>query len=273
MTEPLKLLCTLAHPDDESMGTGPLLAKYSAEGVQTHLICATRGERGWSGPQDQYPGLAELGKIRQAELLASAQVLGVHQVHFLDYIDGDLVKADPLQGIAKLTSHIRRIRPQVVVTFDPEGAYGHPDHITISQWTAAAILCAADPAYQAGYQAGDAPPHRVSKLYYFVDTKALVKLINDLGADISFEVDGKVRTWEGWPDWAITARIDAGDYCSTVWEAIQCHKSQTGWIIDMLKDAPPDTACRIWGEQSLYRVFSLVNHDNQIETDLFEGLR
>jgi LmbE family N-acetylglucosaminyl deacetylase len=68
MIEPLKLLAVFPHPDDESLGLGGTLAKYSAEGAETYLICATRGERGWNGPETQNPGLAALGHIREAEL-------------------------------------------------------------------------------------------------------------------------------------------------------------------------------------------------------------
>jgi hypothetical protein len=67
MDEPLKLMATFPHPDDETLEMGPTLAKYSAEGVATVLICATTGQRGWTGPEDENPGLAPLGKIREGE--------------------------------------------------------------------------------------------------------------------------------------------------------------------------------------------------------------
>jgi LmbE family N-acetylglucosaminyl deacetylase len=65
------------------------------------------------------------------------------QVEFLDYIDGDLDQADPAEAIGQIVSHIRRIQPQVIVTFGPDRSYGHPDHIAISQFTSAAVVCAA----------------------------------------------------------------------------------------------------------------------------------
>ena len=77
MTNKLKLMCILAHPDDESLGNGGILAKYAAEGVETYLVTATRGERGWFGDESDYPGLEALGKIREAELLAAARALGI----------------------------------------------------------------------------------------------------------------------------------------------------------------------------------------------------
>jgi LmbE family N-acetylglucosaminyl deacetylase len=92
MATGLKLMCVLAHPDDESLGNGGTLAKYAAEGVETYLVTATRGERGWTGSERDDPGLEALGKIREVELFAAASVLGIRRVDFLDYIDGDLDK-------------------------------------------------------------------------------------------------------------------------------------------------------------------------------------
>lgn len=80
MAKRLKLMCVLAHPDDESLGTGGTLAKYAAEGIETYLVTATRGERGWKGDEQDNPGLEALGKTREAELLAAARVLGLREV-------------------------------------------------------------------------------------------------------------------------------------------------------------------------------------------------
>ena len=163
MIDSLRLMCVLAHPDDESLGMGGILAKYAAEGVGTYLITATRGERGWFGSEDAYPGPEALGHIREAELYAAAEALGVREVALLGYTDGELGQADSTEVIGKIVAHLRHVGPQVVVTFDPHGVYGHPDHIAISQLTSAAVVAAADPHYD-GSQAW--PPHRVSKLYY-----------------------------------------------------------------------------------------------------------
>src|SRR5437588_3128911 len=110
MANQLKLMCILAHPDDESLGNGGILAKYAAEGVETYLVTATRGERGWFGDERDYPGVEALGKIREAELRAAARVLGIRSVDFLDYIDGDLDQAPPTEVIAKIEGHVRRVR-------------------------------------------------------------------------------------------------------------------------------------------------------------------
>src|SRR6187401_166300 len=126
-------MCVLAHPDDESLGNGGTLARYAAEGVETYLATATRGERGWNGPPDAYPGPEALGRTREAELRAAAAELGLREVSFLDYIDGDLDQADPAEAVGRIGAVLRRVRPHVVITFGPDGAYGHPDHIAICQ--------------------------------------------------------------------------------------------------------------------------------------------
>jgi LmbE family N-acetylglucosaminyl deacetylase len=162
MTEALRLLAVFAHPDDESMGMGGTLAKYSAEGVETYLVCATRGERGWFGPEEQNPGLSALGQLRTKELENAVQELGMKGLYFLDAIDGEVDQSNPAEAIGKIVSHIRRIKPQVVVTFPPDGNYGHPDHIAVGQFAQAAILCSADSSYQ---DVENLQAHRVLKLY------------------------------------------------------------------------------------------------------------
>jgi LmbE family N-acetylglucosaminyl deacetylase len=102
MTDALRLLAVFAHPDDESMGMGGTLAKYAAEGVETYLVCATRGERGWFGSEEQNPGLSALGKIRERELESAADELGLKALYFLDYVDGDVDRANRPTLLAKL---------------------------------------------------------------------------------------------------------------------------------------------------------------------------
>src|SRR5436190_19776205 len=135
MADLLKLMCVFAHPDDESLGTGGTLAKYAAEGIRTYLLTATRGEHGWTGDEKDYPGPAALGKMREAELRAAAVALGVREVNFLDYIDGELDQADPAEATAKIVGHLRRIKPKVVVTFTQDGALCYPVQFAISQLT------------------------------------------------------------------------------------------------------------------------------------------
>lgn len=266
----LRLMCVLAHPDDESLGTGGALANCAAEGVATYLVTATRGERGRFGESKESPGLEVVGKAREAELRAAAKELGVREVSFLDYVDGDLDKADAVEAIGRIAGHLRRVRPQVVLTFGPDGAYGHPDHIAISQLTAAAIVSAADPSF--GPQPAIAEPHRVSKLYFIAwSTKkwtayqaALKKLVS--------RVDGEERQAVPWPDWAITTVLDTSHVWPTVWRAVSCHKTQMS-IYKQLGELSEEHQRFLWGTQEFYRVFSTVNGGRVRETDLFEGLR
>jgi LmbE family N-acetylglucosaminyl deacetylase len=160
MTNTLKLMAVLAHPDDESLGVGGILAKYAAEGIETSLVTATRGERGWFGDEHAYPGVEALGQIREAELRTAAEVLGIRSVDFLGYLDGDLDQAHPAEVVSKIALHLRRVKPDVVVTFGPDGSYGHPDHIAISQSTTAAIIEAASTDSPSSRELA---PHRVAK--------------------------------------------------------------------------------------------------------------
>jgi len=231
---------------------------------------ATRGERGWQGPAEENPGLDQLGRIRERELLTAAMMLGVREVNFLDYIDGDLNRANPAEAVEKITHLIRRVRPQVVITFDPLGAYGHPDHIAIQQFSMAAVMAAADCDYQ---DPGGCGVHRVAKVYYMVDTQAVVDLVKELWGGITYDVNGVTRQHTAWPDWAITTRVDASAYWDVGMEAIACHETQVKDIIDGMRDLPHTHDPRILTVQNYYRAMSLVNGAAKIETDLFEGLR
>lgn len=267
MSEPLKLLCVLAHPDDETLGTGSTLAKYGREGVEIYLVTATRGERGWS--THDHPGMAEVARIRTKELEDAAAILGVRHGLFLNYIDGELDQADPAEAIGQIVSEVRRARPQVVITFDPFGSYGHPDHIAISQFTTAALVCAADASY---HDPAQQPPHRVSKLYYLADTQPLIDLYRELVGELNFLVDDVVRQAVGWPEWAATTRIEADAYWEMTWWAMACHASQMGDLGKMAELVRQHHTGLI-GTRHYYRAYSLVNSGRELETDLFAGLR
>jgi LmbE family N-acetylglucosaminyl deacetylase len=269
MTSKLKLLCVLAHPDDESLGTGGILARYAAEGIETYLVTATRGERGWQGLPEEYPGAEALGKIREAELLAAAAVLGLHRVELLDYLDGELDQVPPTEAIAKITRHIRRVQPDVVVTFGPDGAYGHPDHIAISQFTTAALVAAADPTAPF---CKELPAHRVSKFYYIVATHELASVYQSVFGRLVMSIDGVERGEVTWPEWAITTRIVTWDYWRTVWQAVCCHRTQLP-AYQALEQVSEEQHRILWHSQTYYRVFSLVNGGRRVEHDLFDGLR
>ncbi|WP_420645013.1 PIG-L deacetylase family protein [Candidatus Leptofilum sp.] len=261
----LKLMCILAHPDDESLGTGGILAKYAAEGVHTSVITATRGQQGWPGDPAANPGPEALGQLRAGELRAAADVLGVQELILLDYMDGELDEVDWETAVSQIAHYIRLLQPHVVVTFDPYGAYGHPDHIAISQMTMAAIVAASS-------SNGAQPPHQVAKLYYMADTAEIAHLYEDIFGELVMTIDDEERRMVSWPRWAITTRIETAAYLPQIWQAISCHRSQLPGY-NMLVQLPLEQRHRLYGQQSFYRAFSLVNGGRTVENDLFDGLR
>jgi LmbE family N-acetylglucosaminyl deacetylase len=270
----LRLLAILAHPDDETLGVGPTLAKYAAEGVEIFLLTATRGQsgrfRGIRQHDPRHPGPAALAEIRESELRAAAGVLGVREMTLLDYHDQQLDRANPAEVIDSLAGHLRRIRPEVVVTFPPDGAYGHPDHIAISQFALSAIVAAADPAFRSG--TGPGAPYATPKLYYSAWTEPMWAAYQATFGTAMSTVDGTERHAVSWPEWSITTRIDTRGFAPTVWRAIVCHESQVGGHAN-LRDLSDAERERVWESQTFYRVFSTVNGGRTRETDLFAGIR
>lgn len=153
-----RLLFIGAHPDDETFLFGGTLAKYAAEGVQVSIVCATRGERGKTG------GLCsteELPRVREQEMLCACEALGVSNVRFLSYIDKELSKAPAEQIRRELVEAIRCVRPQVVLTFDPNGMNLHTDHRAISRFVSDAVTAAADPRWYPEWL-----PHAIERLLW-----------------------------------------------------------------------------------------------------------
>jgi LmbE family N-acetylglucosaminyl deacetylase len=271
----LRLMAVLAHPDDESLGVGGTLARYAAEGVETYLVTATRGEGGrYRGVREgpEYPGRERLAEIRELELRAAARVLGLREVSLLGYGDGVLDRADPREAIGRIAGHVRRVRPQVVLSFGPDGAYGHPDHVAISQLSAAAIVAAADPGYTHDPATAALPPHAVSKFYYMASSAEFSGLYEDAFRKLTSQVDGVERDPPPWPDWEITTWLDTRAFWPTVWKAASCHESQVSAYEKLARLTPAEHE-RLWGTECFYRVFSTVNGGRTREHDLFEGLR
>ncbi len=167
------LLAVFAHPDDEAFGTGGTLARYASEGVATTLVCATRGE---AGEIAEGTGATPetLGAVRENELRCAAETMGVRELLFLGYRDSGMagtpenqhpeafINAPAEEAVGQLVAIIRRVRPEIVVTFEPNGGYGHPDHIAIHRHTVAAFHSAADPAWSP--ELGE--PWQAARLYY-----------------------------------------------------------------------------------------------------------
>ena len=258
------LMAVLAHPDDESLGFGGTLARYASQGVDVFLVTATRGDagrfRGHRAGEAEHPGPEALARIREAELRSAAAALGIRDVAILGYRDGQLDSADPREAIARIAGQLRQHRPEVVVTFGPDGAYGHPDHVAIAQLTTAAVMAAAG-----------AGAHSVSKLYYLAWPDSMWSAYQAAVQTLSTRVDGVERHATPWPDWAITTTIDTTEVWPAVWQAVSCHESQLAAYLPLAK-LPPEHHRALWGRQSFYRAMSLVNGGRARETDLFEGV-
>jgi LmbE family N-acetylglucosaminyl deacetylase len=168
------ILLSLAHPDDESFGSGALIAKYIAEGVGVSLICATNGDVGTVAPE-RLQGYESVAALRLDELACAAQVLGLSEVITFGYRDSGMMGSPdnahahslwsaPLEEVAaRIAEVIRRLRPQVVITFDAFGGYGHPDHIKMHQATLAA------------FQMLQGDPARPPKLYYGTLPRSMIR--------------------------------------------------------------------------------------------------
>ena len=156
-----RILLIFAHPDDESFIAAGLARRYADRGATMSLVTATRGDAGRVGE----PPLCrreELPALREKELRTAAGILGISEVHLLDYRDKHLAEAPAGDIRDALAGRIRRFRPHVVVSFDPNGMNGHADHVAISRFTLDAAAAAADPRWTAA----GAQPHRVQRLLW-----------------------------------------------------------------------------------------------------------
>jgi N-acetyl-1-D-myo-inositol-2-amino-2-deoxy-alpha-D-glucopyranoside deacetylase len=164
-----------AHPDDETFGMGAALAHYVQKGYKVYYVCATRGEAGEAGPE-YLQGYQTIGELRTAELKCAEKTLGLTGVIFLGYRDSGMAGSEdnknpqafinaPLeQATGRVVKILRELKPEVVVTSDPAGGYGHPDHIMAHKVTLKAFHAAGD-----AVQYKDAGPvFQPQKLYYSI---------------------------------------------------------------------------------------------------------
>jgi LmbE family N-acetylglucosaminyl deacetylase len=272
-TEPLTLMAVHAHPDDEATGTGGVLARYAAQGVRTVLVTCTDGGCG-DGPGGVKPGdpghdRAAVVRQRQGELQRSCELLQVSHLELLGYRDSGMMgwptndEAGAFWGMdvstaaRPLVELIGRYRPQVLVTYDANGFYGHPDHIMAHRITMAAAAATGVAA----------------KLYHTaVPRSGLAALAETLRADgVEFsapdESDG-VPSW-GTPDDLITTSFDVHPYLQTKRAALAAHASQGDNLFFLrLGD---DVYERFFGIESFVRVSDRTGAPVP-ETDLFAGL-
>ncbi|GJQ34598.1 MAG: GlcNAc-PI de-N-acetylase [Anaerolineaceae bacterium] len=231
------LLAVFAHPDDESFGTGGTLARYAAEGHPVALVCTTRGEVG----EISDPSLATpqtLGRVREGELRAAARALGIQEVILLDYrdsgMDGTPENQDPRafinapegEVVEHLTRIIRDLRPEIVLTFEPGGGYGHPDHIAISRYTTAAFHAASDP--QRFPEAGST--FTPSRLFYTaIPTKFFAEMRAHMEArGLDTSTLDQILLRPSFNDDLITTLMDVAAYNEAKWNAVNAHRTQFG---------------------------------------------
>lgn len=241
-----RLLLVHAHPDDETIGTGATMARYAAEGVLVTLITCTQGEEGEIVIPDLHHLAAEhndeLGAHRVTELAAACAEMGVRDHRFLGgdgrYRDsgmlgtpqndaaGSFWQAPLDQPVRDLVGVLRQVRPQVVVTYDEFGGYGHPDHVRANQVTLAALDAAADASYEPSLGA----EHSVAKLYYAVISKGFLQMgidaLKAAGEPSFFGANSADEIPFGVPDSQVTTQVDASAYVDAKFAALRAHATQ-----------------------------------------------
>ncbi len=202
----LKLLCTTAHPDDEVWAYGGSLLRYREQGVETHVICLTRGAAATN--RGEAKSGEELCAMRTEEFHQACQILKVSHAAILDYPDGGLAQFDFAPAAADLTRRIREIKPHVILTLGLEGTVtAHVDHSMVGLFTTAAFHWAGRTDRFKDQLAAGLQPHRAQKLYY-------------------------VTASQTWPERQpvslapVTARIDVRKYIDTKISAFRAHSSQ-----------------------------------------------
>jgi LmbE family N-acetylglucosaminyl deacetylase len=154
-----------AHPDDETFCAGGTFARYAKDGAEVMVVSATRGQAGQI--RDARAATRRtIAEVREAELRLACQRLGVAHVLCWDYLDGALAEADFHDLVGRVMRLIREFRPHLVITFGPDGGYGHPDHIAIGAATTAACRQADDPVSSSGQRAAALAPYQPSRLYH-----------------------------------------------------------------------------------------------------------
>jgi len=181
------ILMVLAHPDDESFLGGGTLASYARRGIPTAPLTLNDGQAGRLGVQGQPPLATRetLGAVRREELRRAAAVLGIAELMTPGWWDGELDQVPDAEGTALVTRHVRRLRPEILITFGPEGAgSGHADHKAACRWATSAFDLAADPTYEDGER-----PHAAAKCYWITWPRSLDALRGISGAPITTVIE------------------------------------------------------------------------------------
>ncbi len=269
---PLTLMAVHAHPDDEAIGTGGILARYAAEGVRTVLVTCTNGELGDApgGLKPDDPGHDEgvVVPLRRRELEASCEILGVAHLELLGYHDsgmegwpqneapGSFWRTPVAEPARRLADLMGKYEPQVVVTYDENGFYGHPDHIQANRVTHAALAQSGIP----------------SKLYYTAVACSALRGFRDALAQAGVEAPAEVEENPdfGTPDELITTTIDCSAVAGRKYASLAAHASQSDNIFFL--EMGLELFTTIMGSESFVRAVDATNTPVP-EDDLFAGLR
>ena len=275
MNQPLTLMAVHAHPDDESSSTGGILARYSDEGVRTIVVTCTNGEFG-DGPAGVKPGedghdTADVAQTRLAELREACKHLGVTELELLGYHDSGMPEWEyrnrpdafcniPVDEVAgRIGALIDRYQPQVVVTYDPDGAYQHPDHVQASRAAIAAVERSSLPA----------------KLYLTAmrrsDWQRIGEALRAAGEEIGdWELTEEEERQSRASEARITTTVDIGAVLERKRAALLAHGSQISesWFSKI----PAEVAASVFGVEHFIRARDTTGASVP-ETDLFAGLR
>ncbi len=279
------LMAFHAHPDDEVISTGGVLARYAEQGEQVVVVTATDGAEGeihnYDDPDAIKPVLAD---YRAREVRAALDVLGVEHHEFLGFRDSGMMgtdanahpdafwRADFMDATGRLVRLIRRYQPEVMVVYDPFGGYGHPDHINVHRIGVAAWQGATDLGRFSKSEFGE--PWSISKLYWTTWPRSRVRRFAEarLAAGEMTQEDFEEMSESGTPDEDIHAWIDVVDRVDQKERALRAHRTQIpeDWFMLTI---PDEWKPQVLGTETFVRVFSRVDGTSASETDLFAGLR
>jgi LmbE family N-acetylglucosaminyl deacetylase len=280
----LRLLACFAHPDDEAFTASGVLAASTARGVRVRLVCATCGEEG----DVRHPGVATretLGQVRHEELRRSCAVLGLQEPIMLGYRDsgwGDspaqyhpnaFVQVLPWQVVQRLVEEIRRFKPHIVLTFEPDGISGHKDHKAISRYTTAAVHAAGNPtAFPEQAKAGLFPYHP-PRLFYVARLQGhrmhRATLLRQAGLEVPLPAP-ELRQ-QGVPLAQLHVRLDVTPYLEQILASMRSHRTQMtpDWMFDKVSWA---TAVAILGREYLMQAHPVAPPGEPLATDFLDGL-
>ena len=281
---PATLLCVHPHPDDESIACGGVLARAAEAGIRTVVVTCTAGEEG-ENLAGIHLGAEDLVSHRRRELAAALAELGVDQHHQLGYRDSGMLgspgnqhpdsfhAADPAMAARKLATILRAERPQVVVSDDEQGTYGHPDHVKAHQVTVRAVVLAADaaaPLPAAPWQVVKRYSHTLAKGRLLAAHRAL--LAAGLASPFGDAAFGGVEDLPlGTPDARITTEVDVGPWLARKRAAMAAHRSQIG-ADSFFLNTPEELAASLFATEQFILESGVLGGEERPEPDLFAGL-